>query len=284
MRATTLGPGAVRTDGLLTEIASGGCSAWPLPRDETSPRAARAIVRRTLTAMGVPDDDVADAVVCVSELSTNAITHAPGGHLPAPPVAPELWVYRRGQEGRPQLVVAVFDALCRWRERPAGGCDELAEGGRGLDIVNALAGGRSGWHLTRSRLGARRVPGKACWFALPMAATCASAVPPPSRPTEAQAAAALAALVTDRGIDHLIHHDAARHSVLSVRHGPTVWCRAGAFWWTGADGTWRRPFSDVVEVAERVVQLHEERTVVAAGRTSGPAAGVRQAETPGEAP
>jgi hypothetical protein len=270
MRATTLGPGAVRTHGVLSQITTGGCSAWSLPPDETSPRLARSAVRHTLTTMGFPDGFVADAVLCVSELSTNAITHAPGGNPPAPPVAPELWVYRRGQEGRPQLVIAVFDALRRWRDRRTAGQDDLfAEGGRGLDIVRILAVGRSGRHLTRSRLDGWRAPGKACWFALPIIASCPRALPPRLRLTEAQAAATLAALLADRGIEQVIHQDAERQSVLSVRRGLTVWCRAGAFWWTGPDGPQRRPFSDITEVGERVVQLCEELAVAAAGAAEG---------------
>jgi len=258
----------------LKEIATGGCSAWSLPPDETSPRFARSAVRRTLTTMGFPDDYVADAVLCVSELSTNALMHAPGGHLSAPPVAPELWVYRRGQEGRPQLVVSVFDALRHWRRRDTAEVDDLfAEGGRGLDIVSTLAAGRSGWHLTRSRLGGWCVSGKACWFALPIAASCSQAFPPRLRLTEAQAAAALAYLLAARGIGQLIHQDAERQSVLSVRHGLTVWCRAGAFSWTCKGSAQRRPFSDIIEVGERVVQLHEELTDAAADETPGRTAG-----------
>lgn len=224
-------------------------------------------MRGALTTMGLPDDFVADAVLCVSELSTNAITHAPGAHgeLSVPPVAPELWVYRRGQEGRPQLVVAVFDALRRWRGRGTAERDDLfAEGGRGLDIVRTLAVGRSGWHLTRSRLGGPRVSGKACWFALPISVPDPRPFAAPSpRPTEAQAAGALAALLADRGIDQGIHHYGARQSVVSARRGLTVWCRGGGFWWISRDGTQRRPFSDIVEVGERVVQLHEETAAAA---------------------
>jgi hypothetical protein len=214
--------------------------------------------------MGLPDDDVADAVLCVSELSTNAIMHAPGGHLSAPPVAPELWVYRRGQEGRPQLVIAVFDALCRLRARGMAERDDLfAEGGRGLDIVKTIAVGRSGWHLTRSRIGGWRVSGKACWFALPITTTCPGAFPPRLRLSEAEAAAALTGLLAGRGIGQMIRQDGLGQSVLSVRHGLTIWCRAGAFWWTSEGRTRRRPFSDIIEVGERVVQLHEELAAAA---------------------
>jgi hypothetical protein len=67
----------------------------------------------------------------VSEPPANAITHVPGGHLPARPVATGLWVLRGGQEGRPQLVAAVLSALCRRRgQGTAGRDDQFADGGR----------------------------------------------------------------------------------------------------------------------------------------------------------
>ncbi|HEX6471818.1 MAG TPA: ATP-binding protein [Streptosporangiaceae bacterium] len=266
-RATALMSGTARTDGVLKQIATGGCSAWALPPDEKSPGLARSIVRRALADLGFPDDYIADVVLCVSELTTNAIVHARGHGAPeAAATAPELWLYRRGHDGDPQLVVAVFDSLRRLRARqPALPRDLLAEGGRGLDIVGIVAAGQSGWHLTRSRLGGWQVPGKACWFALPIPESFPPVLPPRLRLTEAQAAGALASLLVERGLTQMIHQDAERQSVLSVRHGLTVWCRAGAFWWTSAGVRRRRPFSDIIEVGERVVQLHEELVGAAAG-------------------
>jgi anti-sigma regulatory factor (Ser/Thr protein kinase) len=266
MRATALMPATARTDGVLREIATGGCSAWALPPDERSPGLARSIVRRALAGLGFPDDYIADVILCVSELATNAIVHTCGGGVvEAATVAPELWMYRRGHDGDPQLVVAVFDSLRRLRAREhAAPRDLLAEGGRGLDIVGVVAAGQSGWHLTRSRLGGWQVPGKACWFSLPIPDSSPRVLPPRLRLTEAQAAGALASLLAERGLNQLIHQDAVRQSVLSVRYGLTVWCRAGAFWWTSGGVGRRRPFSDIIEVGERVIQLHEELTVAAA--------------------
>jgi hypothetical protein len=40
-----------------------------------------------------------------------------------------------------------------------------------------------------------------------------------------------------------------------------VWCRSGAFRWTNNGTSYTRPLSDIIEVAERVIQLYEEMTV-----------------------
>jgi hypothetical protein len=263
MTAMTSVPGAAPTGAYLTDVGTGGCSAWTLPSDERCPGAARVIARQVLAAAGLPDGYVADAALCVSELATNAIMHPPaerfsaeraGGRL----TPPELWLYRRGDAGNAQLVFVVFDSLRRWRDRePAAGDDLLAEDGRGLGIVQAMAGGHSGWHPSRSRLG-WSVAGKACWFALPIPPASTAAFPRQRFATVAQGAAMLARLLVDRGLRPPIHRDAERQSVLSVRHGLTVWCRAGAFQWTTGGTTHQRPLSDVIDVAERIVQLHEE--------------------------
>ncbi|HEY7485215.1 MAG TPA: ATP-binding protein [Streptosporangiaceae bacterium] len=284
MRATTLATGTSPEGEGFRDFRAGGCSTWALPPDKTCPGVARSIVRRTLTELGLPDGFVADIALGVSELSTNAIVHAAGDHLssqtlPAgPDVPPELWLYRRGHDRNPQFVVAIYDALRGWRDRDPGRPDELfAEDGRGLGIVESLADGHNGLHLTRSRLGPWHMPGKACWFALPIPASCPQAYPPRLMLTEAQAVSALESMLAERGIDHLIRRDAHRQSVLSVRCGLTVWCRSGAFWWTNDGAPVRRPISDVTEVAERLVQSHEELTAAEAGGAPSLSAGSLEA-------
>jgi hypothetical protein len=64
-------------------------------------------------------------------------------------------------------------------------------------VVHELSGGRWGHHLTWARLGRRKCPGKAVWFALPA---------PPDRdpwlaaPDEGEATTQLHALLSARGL------------------------------------------------------------------------------------
>src|SRR2546423_324481 len=88
------------------------------------------------------------------------------------PVAgvPELWLYLRRAADRWELVCKVFDSLAGWKcGSPPGpeGAPAYAGGGRGLQIVAGLSGGRWGHHLSRSRLGDWKVPGKAGWVSHP---------------------------------------------------------------------------------------------------------------------
>jgi hypothetical protein len=48
-------------------------------------------------------------------------------------------------------------------------------------------------------------------------------------------------------------------SVLSVRYGLTVWCRATAIWWRSPDGRQSRQVpTDLVEIAEQIVRACTE--------------------------
>ena len=123
-----------------------------------------------------------------SELATNTL-HAQANiefdGAGAWPIAgaPELWIYLRRAAGRWELAVKVFDSLSGWKndlapEPGTAGADAVS--GRGLGVVAGLSAGRWGQHLTRSRFGGWKVPGKAVWFAL---AVPGSVVPEPLRRT-----------------------------------------------------------------------------------------------------
>ncbi|TDC91401.1 hypothetical protein E1285_13015 [Actinomadura sp. 7K507] len=215
--------------------------------------------------MLLPGDLVDDAVTMVSELATNVFVHALGGRaLGSMPTAglPELQIYGRGQGA--EVVVRVFDSASWCGTVPSGANlrpPVEAEGGRGLEVVNALAvehGGRWGAHRSRSRLGSVPVSGKVVYFALPVQ------VPwfPPRRDCH-EAARALRRLLAARGIGPLHLSDGWRMAVLSVRAEITVWVRDGTFFATlPPAGVLRLPVCDVVEVAEEIVRCNEDLDAV----------------------
>ncbi|QIK76207.1 ATP-binding protein [Nocardioides piscis] len=89
---------------------------------------ARAFVRRVLQSWGVNEDDTETAVLCLSELVTNAVVHGAGGSSV------------RVCEDSGVITIAVRDA----GSRPVGRtvdlqADPLAVHGRGLRLVDALA-------------------------------------------------------------------------------------------------------------------------------------------------
>ncbi|MGH3379451.1 MAG: hypothetical protein ACRDP6_32430 [Actinoallomurus sp.] len=142
---------------------------------------------------------------------------------------------------------------------------------RGLDIVRQLAasaGGDCGFYRTRSRLGARRVPGKAAWFTVRAAPGSRAVQPPDIVPSAAEATAQLRSLLADRGIDHMNHNGYSDWAVLSLPHS-TVWSTGGIFTWRHlrrertADvvdaEVGRLPYTDLIETVERLVQAHEDR-------------------------
>lgn len=124
---------------------------WSLPTDATCPRVARGRVREALEVLEVPHETVADAVLMVSELATNAHQHA----ADYPPH--ELWVYCFDDR---TFSCAVFDGLPT-RELPLA--LERGDFGRGLSIVAELSGGRWGTDAAHARLDPC-VRGKAVWF------------------------------------------------------------------------------------------------------------------------
>ncbi|WP_051300736.1 ATP-binding protein [Actinomadura rifamycini] len=235
--------------GVPWTLENGGCTALPLPPDETIAGVARAHVANLLPKAGVRDAD--DVTLMVSELATNALLHgtprsADGSRKPS--AGAELWVYRRGDgRGRQELVVKIFDELRCWRRRTSAG--PMPEHGRGLDIIDMLSGGRWGHHASRSRLRSPQVSGKATWFAVPVRGGHVR----PISADPAHAVEELGALLADRGLTA----SPAAPAGLAVG-GRAVWCERAAFHWCGRDGALvRMPVADITEVCEQLVLLHE---------------------------
>ncbi|HEU5155596.1 MAG TPA: ATP-binding protein [Streptosporangiaceae bacterium] len=141
---------------------------WLLPERPASVRRTRELMRGALVALGFDAETVGDGVVMVSELVTNAIRHARPPYelrlscdedtltcevVDASPVLPPI----PGADGGPHLTLAGIDA--------ANDADLLA-GGRGLEIVSRLSGGRCGALPVMLRTSRPPICGKSVWFAL----------------------------------------------------------------------------------------------------------------------
>lgn len=251
-------------------LAAGACCAWSLPPDPTCAAQARRIFREAAAAAGVPDDLADDGVTMASELAANtlhAVADSGAGSGVPSPGGPEMWLYLRRSTFGWELTCKFFDGLRGWRKGLPPAPDRVSddsETGRGLQVVAALSDGRWGHHLTRSRLGGWKVPGKAVWFAMP--------VPPPtaaagewearSRLGPCEAASELAAMLADRGLSDglmMTPEPAAGMAVLSVRCGLTIWSRPGLIAWRSRTGRYRRnAVADLVDASEQIVCTCEE--------------------------
>ncbi|MFF1733785.1 MULTISPECIES: ATP-binding protein [unclassified Streptomyces] len=121
-----------------------------LPALRTSARSARDTVRDRLRAWKVPGDTCCDAVLLVSELTTNAVLHTASGHV-------LCGLTLTGDERR--LRIELHDdsgTLVRPPEHHAGPGEES---GRGLLLVQQLA---DRWGSARST----RAEGKVVWAEL----------------------------------------------------------------------------------------------------------------------
>jgi hypothetical protein len=231
---------------------------------------ARDVYREAAAALALPADIKSDGILMTSELAANtlhALEHIEFDGAGAWPIAgaPELWIYLRRSAGRWELAVKVFDSLTGWKNDlpPVPGCAGTdAVSGRGLQVVAALSGGRWGHHLTRSRFGGWKVPGKAVWFAQPVPE---STVPAPlRRPRLAPGRAvwALEEMLVERGLGGGLlraQERAAGMSVLSVRSGLTLWCRENVIWWRDPGGRYSEQVpTDLVEIAEQIVRTCAE--------------------------
>ncbi|MFB7585188.1 ATP-binding protein [Streptomyces hydrogenans] len=121
---------------------------------------ARVVLRRVLRDLGLSGDVVSDGVLAVSELVANAHEHAYGPYEVHVRSAAERYICEI-HDGDPLLPGGLYrSATSSSDDEPAeeeGGL--LVERGRGLRIVNELAQGQWGFHVTER--GA-----KAAWIAL----------------------------------------------------------------------------------------------------------------------
>jgi hypothetical protein len=121
-----------------------------------------------------------------------------------------VWVWARATPA-PQLVVAVFDT-CRDRWPGTASGELLDEHGKGVGIVAAVA---EAWgaHLSRSRLSARRAPGKVVWSAFPLPGPWPD---PGLSALPFHAARHLAAALSARGVGNIGRRDEYGVSLVTV--------------------------------------------------------------------
>jgi hypothetical protein len=248
-------------------ISHGGCFARPLPIDTTCAAAARRFFREAVSSLGLPSGLVHDGVTMASELAANTLhaqrNVAPAGarHRSAAGI-PEIWLYLRGTARTRELVCKIFDTERGWVPGNRPGMSDApldSVSGRGLQVVAGLSAGQWGCHLSRSRLGNWKVPGKAVWFSL--------RIPPAALPDHLGRPrfsadwliGELEDMLADRGLTSIVRADLDGISVLSISRHLTVWRH-------GAEASWRLPsgryermdLADLMDVAEQIVCAHEE--------------------------
>jgi hypothetical protein len=249
----------------VAALAAGGCCARVLPVDATCAALARDVFADAAALLGLSRDLTSDGVSMASELAANTL-HALGNVefdvAGAVPLAggPELWIYLRRAAGRWELACKVFDSLSGWRGDRApvpGGAELDSVSGRGLQVVAGLSAGRWGHHLTRSRFGGWKVPGKAVWFGQPVPGTC---IPGPLRRCRlapGRTARAVEGMLAERGLGGgllRVQEPSAEMAVVSVRCGLTVWCRDNMIFWRTPDGRLeRRVPTELEDITEQLI-------------------------------
>jgi hypothetical protein len=248
-------------------LSGGGCFVRPLPIDTTCAAAARRFFREAAATLAIPSGLLHDGVTMASELAANTLhaqrNGAGGGRQRPTAGIPEIWLYLRGTGRTRELVCKVFDTERSWSvgAEPGMGKAPLdSVSGRGLQVVAGLSAGQWGCHLTRSRLGNWRVPGKAVWFAL--------RIPPAALPEHVGRSRyspdwlinELEAMLGDRGLSgSIVRADLDSISVLSISQHLTVWRYGSVVSWRTPSGRYRQmDLADLVEVAEQIVCAHEE--------------------------
>lgn len=254
-------------------MRSGGCFVRQLPLDVSCAGAARRFFREALAGSDLPGDLIHDGITMASELAANTL-NAHGniefggqGHRPVSGM-PEFWLYLRGCGSGRELVCKIFDSEPGWdagEPLPVGaavpaGPDSVR--GRGLQMVAGLSAGRWGHHLSRGRLGAWKVQGKAVWFALRIPPGSDLATSERLAPRGSKAIVELAIALADRGLGAglvPVTEPGGDLAVLSVSRRLTVWCRGEVVWWQEPDrGYDRLPVTELVEASERIVCAHED--------------------------
>jgi len=251
-------------------LVGGGCLVSPLSLDPSCAGEGRRVFRETASGLGLPDELIYDGMTMASELAANTLyaqDNVQFEGVARQPVAgaPELWLYLRHAAGRWELVCKAFDSLTGWKcgaPPTAGMARPGAVDGRGLQVVAGLSGGRWGHHLSRSRLGCWRVPGKAVWFAQPVHPGRVPARLRRARPRPCEVSGRLEVMLADRGLGGSLlraGEAGAGISVLSVRRGLTVWCLPNTILWRTGGGVYeQRMLTDVEDTAEHIVSLCEE--------------------------
>nr|WP_237536322.1 ATP-binding protein [Streptomyces sp. SID5785] len=121
-----------------------------LPALRTSARSARDTVRERLRAWQVPGDTCCDAVLLVSELTTNAVLHTDSGRV--------LCGLSLTEDAQ-RLRIELHDEGCAPVTPPGHRAGPAEEGGRGLFLVEQLA---DRWGSARST----RAEGQVVWAEL----------------------------------------------------------------------------------------------------------------------
>ena len=233
----------IRASGLPTPgSATAAASPRPLPVDTTCAAAARRFFREAVSSLSIPSGLVHDGVTMASELAANTL-HAQRNEAEAAARQrsaagiPEIWLYLRGTGRTRELVCKVFDTERGWAPGSRPGMADApldSVSGRGLQVVAGLSAGQWGCHLSRSRLGNWKVPGKAVWFSL--------RIPPAVLPDHLGRPRygadwltdELEAMLADRGLSSIVRADLDSISVLSISRHLTVWRR-------GDEVSWRTP-------------------------------------------
>jgi anti-sigma regulatory factor (Ser/Thr protein kinase) len=256
-------------------LSGGGCFCRPLPIDTTCASAARRFFREAASTLGIPAGLLHDGVTMASELAANTLhahREAAGSstvHQRSAAAVPEIWLYLRGTGRTRELVCKVFDTERSWRAgaEPGMGRAPLdSVNGRGLQVVAGLSAGQWGCHLTRSRLGSWKVPGKAVWFALRIPPAALSDHVGRPRYSPDWLINELEVLLADRGLSgSIVRADLDAISVLSISQHLTVWRHGGTVSWRTPSGRYHKmDLADLIEVAEQIVCAHEETTLDAA--------------------
>jgi hypothetical protein len=248
-------------------ISNGGCFARPLPIDTSCAAAARRFFREAVSSLALPSGLVHDGVTMASELAANTL-HAQRNDAPAgvrqrsAAGIPEIWLYLRGTSRTRELVCKVFDTERGWAPGARPGMSDApldSVSGRGLQVVAGLSAGQWGCHLSRSRLGNWKVPGKAVWFALRIPpAALADHVGRP-RYSADWLIDELEDMLAARGLSSIVRADLDGISVLSVSRHLTVWRHGDEVSWRSPSGRYERmDLADLVDAAEQIVCAHEE--------------------------